>query len=316
VLGQGQLCVHQPETRQPETRRPEPRARRRPALSVRDDGALALGPAVVEPVHGRLIQLGGLALDGPRLDVWRAPIDNERFGPDPLEARWRQIGLHRMTHRLIDIRAEDDELVVRTRVAPAALDLGLLTTYRWSAGHDADHADHADQNMVNVTVTVEPQGTWTVPLPRLGTRMSLPARLERMEWFGAGPGESYPDSAIAARIGRFSAGIDDLQTPYVFPQENGNRSGVRWAELSGPDGPGLRIAGYPTVDVTARRWTSEDLDRARHTSELRPRSAVFVNVDAGEQGLGSAACGQGVLPPYVLPAQATEFSFSLRVLGT
>ena len=47
-----------------------------------------------------------------------------------------------------------------------------------------------------------------------------------------GPGEAYPDSRRAARIDRFEATVEELQTPYVQPQENGNR----WAELADPTG--------------------------------------------------------------------------------
>ena len=304
VLGRGQICVQE-----------APATIRVPGgpVSVRADGALTFGAAVIEPVHGRLIEAFGLPIEGAQLDVWRAPIDNERYGPsplegrtrrldlDPLESQWRRIGLDRMTHRLLDRQIEGDELVVRTRVAPAALDLALLTTYRWSA----------TSGQVRLTVQVEPQGEWTVPLPRLGVRLTLPAGFDAVEWFGGGPGEAYPDSATAARIGRYTATVDELQTPYVFPQENGNRRDVRWVRLSDAGGTDVQFGGEPSLNFTARRWTTEDLDRARHTSELRPRDAVFVNLDVAQQGLGSYACGPGVLPPYVLNVAPAEFSFTI-----
>ena len=80
--------------------------------------------------------------------------------------------------------------------------------------------------------------------------------------FGLGPGEAYRDSRRAARVGRFRATVDELQTPYVFPQENGNRADVRWLPLRDDTGAGLAVAGEPVIDVTARRWTSEALDAA------------------------------------------------------
>jgi beta-galactosidase len=293
VLGWGQARIS-----------PGPERRRAggTAAAVRPDGRITLGPAVFEPVHGRLVALAGVPVDGPVLDVWRAPIDNERYGRVSLESRWRRIGLDRMTHRLIDVRPDAGGLVVRTRVAPAALDLGLLTTYRWTG----------DERAVTLTVEVEPEGEWAVPLPRLGVRMALPDGYGTVQWFGGGPGEAYPDSARAASVDRFTAGVDELQTPYVFPQENGNRTGVRWARLTAADGSGIRITGHPTVELTARRWTTEDLDRARHTADLRPRDRIFVNVDAAQHGLGSAACGPGVLPPYVLEVRPFRFSFTLQ----
>ena len=65
-----------------------------------------LGAGVFDPVDGRLIRLGDLELDGPRLDVWRAPIDNDRwFAREPNEVAWREIGLNRMRHRIDAIEA-------------------------------------------------------------------------------------------------------------------------------------------------------------------------------------------------------------------
>jgi beta-galactosidase len=136
--------------------------------------------------------------------------------------------------------------------------------------------------------------------------MALPASIADVEWFGAGPGEAYADSRQAARIGRYRLGVDEMQTPYPFPQENGNRRAVRWAQLRGPEG-GMRIDGGPTFELTVRRWTSEDLDVARHSSDLVAGSRVYVNVDVAQNGLGTASCGPGVLPQYVLRASPVSW---------
>jgi len=79
-----------------------------------------------------------------------------------------------------------------------------------------------------------------------------------------------PGQRQAARIGRFTSLIDDLQTPYVFPQENGTRIDVRWARLTSAAGGGLRIDGSPPFGLAARRWTAAELDAATHTVDLRP----------------------------------------------
>jgi beta-galactosidase len=265
---------------------------------------VSVGPGVFTD-DGQLIRVGDLDVTSPRLDVWRAPIDNDRsFSRDPQEILWRQIGLDRMQHRVDGVTVADDEVVVRTRVAPAATTLGLGVTYRWSAPDDA----------LLLQVDVTPEGDWPCPLPRLGVRMGLPAELTRVEWFGQGPGEAYADSALAARVGRFSTTIDEWQTPYVFPQENGQRAGVRWASITADDGSGLLVEGRPTVGLTVRRWPSEDLDVARHTSDLVPRDRVWLNIDVAQNGLGTASCGPGVLPSYRLEAAPTSFAVALRAL--
>ena len=269
-------------------------------------GEHTLGPGVFDAATGLLRRLGDLELDGPRLDLWRAPTDNDRgmHGPEQLDAVWRRHGLHRVRHRVASVEAGADALVVRARAGTAAWDGGLWTTYTWTPAGDG----------LALTVDVEPEGDWTFPLPRLGLRLSLPGAIERVEWFGRGPGEAYRDTRQAARVGRFAASVDELQTPYVRPQENGNRMEVRWATLSGADGAGLRVEGRPHIDLTARRWTTEDLDAATHTPDLTPRDRVWVNLDHAQNGIGSASCGPGVLPQHRLEAQPARFGVVLSEL--
>jgi beta-galactosidase len=171
--------------------------------------------------------------------------------------------------------------------------------------------------VLRLTVHVEldgPDGTWPVPLPRLGLLMALPAELDQVKWFGLGPGEAYRDSRRAARVGRFRATVAELQTPYVFPQENGNRADVRWAQVTDDAGAGLRLTADPVAHISLHRWTAGDLDAARHPSELRPRDHLFINIDHAHNGLGTGSCGPGVLPDHRLNAGPATFSVTFEPL--
>ena len=265
---------------------------------VPDGGRITLGPAGFDARTGALLSIGGVEVGAtPRLDVWRAPTDNDDGAEWQTDTRygtlWRTLGLHRMRHRLVSVEAGDDALTVRTRVAPAAREVGLDTVYRWTS----------DGERLRLTVSVTPEGDWTVPLPRLGVRFGL-AEADRVEWFGGGPGEAYPDTGTASMVGRWRSTVDGLQTPYVRPQENGARADVRWVELGG-----LRIEGDPEFWFTARRWTTEQLDAARHRTDLTAGDTVWVNLDHGQHGIGSQSCGPGPLPQYFLKAEPAEFSF-------
>ncbi|GLY36871.1 beta-galactosidase [Amycolatopsis sp. NBRC 101858] len=295
VVGWGQLPVSAAPPRQlPPTRGPV----------FRTSGQLILGSGEFDAATGTLTTLGGHPVQGPRLDVWRATTDNDRgSSPGPSEAsQWLAAGLHRMQHRVITVDADGDELVVRTRVAPPAQPFGLLADYTWTAFDGG----------LRLRVDVTPDGPVPDTLPRLGLAMAVPGAFGSAEWFGGGPGEAYPDSRQAARIGRFSSSVDGLQTPYVFPQENGNRIDARWASFTTPSGAGLRIEGDPTFDFTARRWTSAALEAARHTDELKSGALVHLTLDVAQHGLGTAACGPGVLPGYRLVPQKTSFTLVLR----
>lgn len=65
---------------------------------------MLLGPGTFDAATGELRLLDGFALAGPRLDVWRAPTDNDLGAPWQSEPRhgllWREAGLHRMRHRV------------------------------------------------------------------------------------------------------------------------------------------------------------------------------------------------------------------------
>ncbi|CAL9290413.1 glycoside hydrolase family 2 TIM barrel-domain containing protein [Streptomyces sp. SudanB52_2052] len=265
---------------------------------VREADRITLGPAAFDARTGALLSIGGVPVGAtPRLDVWRAPTDNDEGAEWQTDTRygtlWRTLGLHRMRHRLVSVEAGDDALTVRTRVAPAAREVGLDTVYRWTS----------DGERLRLSVSVTPQGDWTVPLPRLGVRFGLP-EADAVEWFGGGPGEAYPDTRAASMVGRWRSTVDALQTPYLRPQENGARADVRWVELGG-----LRIEGDPEFWFTARRWTTEQLDAARHRTDLAPGDMVWVNLDHGQHGIGSQSCGPGPLPRYFLKAEPAEFAF-------
>lgn len=282
----------------------------RPVAPRRGAEHLTLGPGVFDAATGTLARLGTVPVRGPRLDVWRAPTDNDEGAPwtpgSGPGAAWRELGLHRMRHRVDSVETDGEALTVRCRVAPAAGGLALRTVYRWTA---------ETAGPLLLTVAVDPEGEWDCPLPRLGVRLGLPAAYDRVRWFGGGPGEAYPDSRAAALVGRWSSGVDALQTPYVRPQENGARADVRWAELHDGTGAGLRIdAGTAHFWLTARRWTSEALDSATHTPDLVRDETVHINLDHAQHGIGSASCGPGVLPQHRLTARPARFSFAFRPL--
>ena len=263
--------------------------------------AITIGDAVFDAGTGLLRRLGDLTVGGPRLDLWRAPVDNDlrsRCGPPVAEA-WRHLGLDRLQHKLLRLERTSAGLLLHTRVAPAGTDIAMLADYQWEP-------DAGEPGRILLTVRVRPEGTWPCPLPRLGVGMTVPGTLGEVSWFGLGPGEAYLDSAAAARVGRYASTVDGLQARYVRPQENGNRHQVRWARLTGPDGSGLVITGMPWFDLTAKRWSNRALDVATHMDQLEPDELVHVNLDAGQAGIGSASCGQELPDRYqIAPAPTT-----------
>jgi beta-galactosidase len=250
---------------------------------------------------GRLSKLGPYDVVGPVVQLWRAPTDNDRgIHGDAVEPRWRALGLDRLWHRVDSVERSDDGLVVHTRVAPAGTDLAVLTKYTWKGSR--------------LRVDVAFLGEWPAPLPMLGIVFGLPGSLDRVEWFGRGPGEAYPDTGQAARVGRFYRTVAEMQTPYVYPQENGRRADVRWASVTDAAGRGVRLTGDEPFGLTVRPWTTHVLDRATHTTDLVPDGHTWVTVDVGHNGIGSASCGPALPSAYRLPAAALSFDVAFEVI--
>ncbi|MFF1633294.1 glycoside hydrolase family 2 TIM barrel-domain containing protein [Leifsonia sp. NPDC058248] len=277
-----------------------------------------LGPAGFE--NGLLVSLGGRRVSGPRLELWRAPTDNDEGGafsdpagsdasiPGVSSARlWREQGLDRLTHRLVDASSATEfvRTLHRVSAANAAQSVTVETTWTLTAGE------------LELRVEITPSAGWDTVWPRIGLRFDLPDEeraVDGAEWFGLGPLESYPDSMRAAQVGLYESAIDGLSAGYARPQETGHRSAVRRLTLrsGGDDLVGLiflpdsrgRRPGF-----TLTRHTPQQLAAAGHPFELPVSDTSYLFVDSAQHGLGSRACGPDVWPEYALRPEAR----SLRI---
>ncbi|WP_375430281.1 glycoside hydrolase family 2 TIM barrel-domain containing protein [uncultured Friedmanniella sp.] len=304
-----------------------PRPGRTELVSAAAGDVLELGPAVFDAGTGRLSSLHGLAVDGPRLELWRAPTDNDRgagfgsyedvapeatpFGlgvPGPSSAeRWQERGLDRLVHRQVELRQGVDEVVSTVRVSAANSGLFVDVTYRWQLLADE----------LACYVDLVPTVGWDCTWPRVGVRLDLPAELDSADWFGTGPLEAYPDTAGASRVGRFSAGVDELNVTYSRPQETGHRPALRQLQVSAGGTERLRLRVLAAVDghrpgFTLSRHTPQQVAAAGHPYELPASDHTYLFLDAAVHGVGSRACGMDVLPEHALWPGAHQLGFVIQ----
>jgi len=255
------------------------------------------GCAVLGDDTGELRRLGPFPVRSAALDFWRAPTDNDAL---TIARAWRRAGLDRLEQRIIGVEPGEEGLRTRLRIAPAGADFGFLATLTWT--------HQAAESLLSVHVT--PDGTWPCPLPKIGLRLVLDAAVEEVTWFGHGPGEAYRDTYRATRMGLFRMPVGTLATPYVRPQENGNRLHARRLTLTGPAGQALTVTGDPPFDFAVRPWSPELLTAARHTPDLVPDGRTYVHLDAAHHGIGSGSCGPWVLPGHTLTAHPVLYTLS------
>jgi beta-galactosidase len=298
-----------------------------PRAAAFADATLPLGPAHFE--HGRLVSLAGLPVSGPRLELWRAPTDNDRGAgrgsydladpwvnngngtPAPsMESVWRAAGLDRVTARVEKVSEDESGVVVHTRYAAADAAHWVSVEENWQLS----------EGELWLRLDIVPSTGWDIIWPRIGVRFDLPGSVDGASWFGSGPRESYPDSMHATLVGRYSAGIDELAMPYAKPQESGHRSAVRSLELHNAGDPWLqfnavadsrgRLPGF-----TLARHTAQEISAAAHPHELPPSQGSFLYLDAAQHGLGSRACGPDVWPEYALRPEARTLTFRITEAG-
>jgi hypothetical protein len=253
-----------------------------------------------------------LLASGPRLNVWRAPTDNDGLKaypkrPGKLLAEWLAAGLERLEHR-------SDTLSVQ-QLGPQVIRIAVRST----AYADGCPAGFSHQHTYTIyssgDILIENRieaGRDLPPLPRVGLTMQLPGGFERFVWYGRGPHENYIDRKTGAAIGLYESTVDDQYVPYIMPQENGNKTDVRWLTLANEAGIGLLAAGNPPLEASVSHFTTDDLYGAFHTNELTRRDEVILNLDYRQCGLGGASCGPGTLPQYLIQPGTFEFTVRLR----
>ncbi len=237
-------------------------------------------------------------------NFWRPPIDNDNGNGMPRRLGvWRKAGPDRTIE---SVRAEQiNPKMVRITVE-ATLPVGdgtrCVTTY-----------DVYGTGDVVVAMSVTPSGERIPDLPRYGMQMAIPGQFSRMTWFGRGPQETYWDRQTGAAVGRYSGRVEEQIHVYVRPQENGNKTDVRWMTLTNDHGAGLLAVGMPLLSASAWPFSMEDLEKATHIHKLPRRNFITVNLDDKQMGVGGDdSWGARPHPQYTLPARPYTYRFRLR----
>ena len=272
---------------------------------------------------------------GPRLNVFRAPVNNDGWAL----RGWFANGLHHLQHSASGgtvFRLGDGGLsivyeVVSTAPNGAHLD-GTYASATCAIAEDTTRTGLV-QFTSKVTWTVYPSG-WILfrsevtsdqpelPLGRLGCVMQLPASYGTLTYYGRGPMENYSDRYTCAFVGKYSSPVAEELGNYTKPQESGNHEQVRWASLTRRSGRGVRFdamenslrssdSGYPVLSVSALPYAAVDLVTAAHQHELPAPGDTWLCLDAAVTGLGGNSCGPSPLPEDRVFADA-RFAFLIR----
>ena len=239
---------------------------------------------------------------GPQPDFWRAPTDNDFGNRMPeISAIWKMAGrsktLKSFQHKnnVITVEYELNDVSSPYTVTYTLLPEGhIRVKVLWKAGRE---------NLPEI--------------PRFGMQIRLSKEFDNFKYYGRGPWENYSDRNTASFIGIYGSTVAEQQFDYIRPQENGNKTDVRWLTLTNKDGFGVKIKGLQPLSVKATHNTADDLDfgatkKNTHPSDITPRKDVFLNIDYLQRGVGGDN-SWGALPhnPYRLLDNSYEYGYEI-----
>ncbi|NJQ02524.1 glycoside hydrolase family 2 TIM barrel-domain containing protein [Streptomyces zingiberis] len=246
-----------------------------------------------------------LIASGPAPNFWRAPTDNDRGNGQPSRnATWRRAGTDRTVTRVTAERLSDRSVrIAVTGTLPTGPASSYTTTYTVYGNGE-----------IKVDNTLRPGAASLPYLPEVGTILTLPGELEQMRYYGRGPEENHWDRNSGSDVGVYSSTVSGQWTGYIRPQENGNKTDVRWVALVNGAGRGLLAYGEPLLEVNASHFTPEDLSTgARHDHQLTPRKEVVLRLSHRQMGVGgNDSWGAHTLDRYKLFADR-DYSYSYRL---
>lgn len=240
----------------------------------------------------------------PTPNFWRAPTENDYGNRMPQRyAQWKIASLYGMP----------DGAPAITREADGGISVRFFYILPTTP-----------QAKCQVLYTVHPCGKVDVELsydpvkelgdmPEFGMLFTLDADYDQVRYYGMGPGENYVDRRHGARLGIWRTTAKDNVAHYVLPQECGNRTGVRWAEVTDFRGRGLRLEG-DAAELSVLPYTSHELENARHENELPLIYNTVVRISKEQMGVGGDdAWGARTHDEYLLDvSKPMVFRFSFR----
>lgn len=244
-------------------------------------------------------------------NFWRAPTDND-FGAGLQQkyAVWKN-----PEFKLASLKSEmkDGLAVVSAEYEMPSVSAGtkLQLTYE---------INNRGAVKVNQKLVAE-KGAKVANIFRFGMQMVMPKSFENISYYGRGPVENYIDRKWATELGVYNQTVTDQFYAYIRPQENGNKTDIRWWKLLNEAGSGLQFVAEVPFSASALHYTIESLDsgwekKQEHSNEVEPADLTNFLIDKVQMGLGCVD-SWGAIPreEYMLPYGDYEFTFIMQPIS-
>ena len=173
------------------------------------------------------------------------------------------------------------------------------------------------QLVVEQQLTVNKGAKAKPVLPRFGMTMVMPQDYQTIHYYGRGPIENYVDRHTSTFLGEYTQSVAEQFSPYIRPQETGNKTDIRWWSISNAASDGLTFTAPEPLEMTALNYLTSDLDggpvkeeHQMHAGDLTPRPFTVLHIAQRQMGLGCIdSWGAWPLQKYQIPYADHSFSF-------
>ena len=242
----------------------------------------------------------------PRTSFWRALTDNDRGNKHGFDrSLWLGASLYQ---KHIDYSIEEQSDIVTitfTNLLPLPGEVKHFISYSVDA-------------FGSITVEATYPGYDNLPtIPAYGMDFKLFSEYKNVKFYGYGPDENYIDRNSGSRLGIFETTALKNKSPYLFPQETGNRCGVRWLEVTNDIGTGLKFEAIDKpFEMSVLPNSVYELENATHQEELPIPHYTWVRILAAQMGVGGDdSWGAPVHREYLLPSNrplSVKFKISVK----
>mgnify|MGYP002104850243 FL=1 len=234
-----------------------------------------------------------------RFNFRRALTDNDRGWKVGEKMKiWQDAGLCYTVQQFQIISSDKDKTVIK----------GEYTFTDSKATATIEHSIFANGTIkIDYNISI-PQDLPNIP--RIGLQFEIEKELQNIDWYGRGPHENYIDRESGAAIGIYQTTLNQWTTPYVRPQENSNRGGIRWLRFSqGTHQLQFSAVGEPFC-ASAWPYTISTLEQTTHDFELKMHNNIIVDIDCNQMGVGGdCSWGLPVLQKYQIKSGKYQYKF-------
>lgn len=238
-----------------------------------------------------------------RFNFWRALTDNDLgWKVDQKMKIWENEANEYQVEEFTVVAAGGNKILQKSR-------------FRFKNTHSTAEIRHLIYPDGKIQIDFEMSVPEKTPnIPRIGLQFEINTELQSIEWYGRGPHENYTDRKTSSVFGIYQSTIKKFITPYVRPQENGNRCDIRWISFKSNEQQVQFTAGSgSSFSASAWPYTQKKLSQSAHDFELSPSGYSTVNIDCAQMGVGGDnSWGLPVLEQYQLKPGKYQYSFIIQ----